>query len=181
MQKTGQKRTAGRPPKFDERRRPVTVTLPQRVLDTLESVDADRARAIVRVTETAVGSNKAEQSLVELVEIGPRQCILVVGRSRQLQKIPWLKLVEIAPARNLLIIPPGTPIETLEVSLSDLAEDAPGNTWEGRMLTELRLLIGRMRREKRISKGEIIFFSTPPTARKETRPQVKLSSHPPSM
>jgi hypothetical protein len=43
----------GRRPKFRGPRRPVTVTLPERTLATLAAIDADRARAIVKVTETA--------------------------------------------------------------------------------------------------------------------------------
>jgi hypothetical protein len=155
----------GRPPKFNEIRRPVTVTLPQRILDLLAAVDGDRARAIARVTETAVGTDQPEHRQVELVEIGPEQCIMVVHQSEHLRKIPWLKLVEIAPARNLLIIPPGTPIETLEVSLSDLIEDAPTEAKERSMLIELRSLISRLRREGKITKGEIIFFAMKPTIR----------------
>jgi len=105
----------------------VTVTLPVRVLDLLAEVDDDRARAIARVTEVAVGRDRPKEKRVELVEIAPNRCVIVVGQSEYLRKISWLKLVDISPARNLLIIPPGTPIETLEVSLLDLIEDVPAD------------------------------------------------------
>lgn len=169
MKKATTNRPAGgRPPKFNEVRRPVTVTLPQRILDLLAAVDGDRARAIARVTETAVGTDRPEQRRVELVEIGPEQCVVVVNQNEPLRGIPWLKLVEIAPARNLLIIPPGTPIEMLEVSLSDLIEDAQTQAKEKSMLIELRSLVSRLRREGKITKGEIIFFATQPTVRLST-------------
>ena len=44
------KRT-GRPAKFAEPSRPVTVTLPERILDLLAAVDSDRAQAIVKTVE----------------------------------------------------------------------------------------------------------------------------------
>jgi hypothetical protein len=171
MKKATTNRSAGgRPPKFNEVRRPVTVTLPQRILDLLAAVDEDRARAIARVTETAVGTDRPEYRQIELIEIGPEQCVVVVNQSEHLRKIPWLKLVEIAPARNLLIIPLGTPIETLEVSLSDLIENIPADARERAILIELRFLINRLRRAEKITKGEIIFFATKPTVRQASPP-----------
>jgi len=164
------KTTCGRPPKFNEERRPVTVTLPKRILELLAAVDGDRARAIARVTETAVGTDRPEQRRVELLEIGPEQCVLVVGQSEHLRSISWLRLVEIAPARNLLIIPPGTPIETLEIALLDLLENAVIAPGEESMLQELRRLISRLRKANRITKGELIFFATKPTPRPSTAP-----------
>lgn len=164
MHKTSSNKSgAGRPPKFNEVSRPVTVTLPQRILDLLAEVDDDRARAIARVTEAAVGRDRPELRQVELVEIAPGRCVVVVSQSEYLRKIPWLRLVEISPARNLLIIPPGTPIETLEVSILDLIEDAATDAKAVVMLKQLRSIVSRLRREDRITKGEIIFFSTRPT------------------
>jgi hypothetical protein len=153
---------AGRPPKFNEVRRPVTVTLPERILDLLAEVDADRARAIAKVTEAAVGRDRPENRQVELVEIAPGRCVVVVSQSEYLRKIPWLKLAEISPARNLLIIPPGTPIETLEVSILDLIEDEATDPKAVTMLKQLRSTLSRLRREGRVTKGEIIFFTTRP-------------------
>jgi hypothetical protein len=165
MEKASSSRAgAGRPPKFNEVRRPVTVTLPQRILDLLGQVDADRARAIAKVTEAAVGRDRPENRQVELVEIAPGRCVVVVSQSEYLRRIPWLKLVEISPARNLLIIPSGTPIETLEVSLLDLIEDAAPDFQEVAMLKQLRVTLSRLRREGRVTKGEIIFFATQPLA-----------------
>src|SRR5215471_1223002 len=96
----------GRPAKFSEPSRPVTVTLPERVLGSLARIDADRARAIVKATESVM--RKSIEG-VELVEVAPGLGVIVVGPSDFLRKIDWLQLVEIAPARYLLSIPPGTP------------------------------------------------------------------------
>ncbi len=140
----------------------MTVTLPQRILDLLGQVDSDRARAIAKVTEAAVGRDRPENRQMEMVEIAPGRCVLVVSQSEYLRRIPWLKLVEISPARNLLIIPPGTPIETLEVSLMDMIEDTGTDPKAVAMLKQLRTTLSRLRREGRVTKGEIIFFTTRP-------------------
>ena len=46
MKSRVEKHPGGRPAKFAEPSRPVTVTLPERVLQLLAAVDADRAKAI---------------------------------------------------------------------------------------------------------------------------------------
>ena len=58
------KSAGGRPPKFDEPRRPVTVTLPKRTLSALAALDADRARAIVKLVDAALSSKKNGAKLV---------------------------------------------------------------------------------------------------------------------
>ncbi|MEI8120565.1 MAG: hypothetical protein WCI20_00825 [bacterium] len=151
------KRGGGRPPKFREVRRPVTVTLPERTLKQLESVNADRARAIVKCVEAAVGTELSSRKCVELVEVFPGKALIVVGSQRSLNQIEWLNLVEIAPARFLLILPSGTPIEGLEVALRDLLESIdPGEEHEKDLLQQLYELMVLQRRKKTISKGELV-------------------------
>ena len=94
-----QKQGGGRPPKFREPRRPVTMTLPERILDQLTEIDQDRTRAVVKVTEAVVGTGDGRFKPVELIEMSPGRSLIVVGPSKTLRKIPWLKLIEIARAR----------------------------------------------------------------------------------
>jgi hypothetical protein len=155
------KRTSGRPPKFNEPRRPVTVTLPERILRQLDAFNGDRAQAIVKVTEAVAAGNGSGGKLVELVEVAPGRSVIIVGPCSSLRRIPWLQLVETAPGRNLLIIPSGTAVESLEVAILDLLENTPaGATEERQLLTELRTRLGELRRQHRISKAEIIFFDS---------------------
>jgi len=157
------KRTAGgRPPKFHEPRRPVTVTLPDRTLSQLAAIDADRARAIVKITDALVEGSRRQLRPVELVEMAPGKCLIVVGPSQSLKRIPWLKLIEIAPARYLLTIPSGTAVESLEVALSDLLKDSEmqHNERERIILQELMNLIGHERRIERMSKAEVLIINT---------------------
>ena len=151
--------SAGRPPKFRETTRPVTVTLPMRILQQLGAVNPDRAQAIVRVTEAVTGGGHRRFKPVELVEVSPGKAIIVVGPCASLRAIGWLQLVEIARGRSLLVIPSGTAVDALEVAIMDLLD--PTNSIgedERSLLTELRDQLVRLRRGHRISKAEIILF-----------------------
>jgi len=156
------KSTVGRPPKFSEPRRPVTVTLPERILAQLAAINADRARAIVKVTDAVVGGNRHRFRPVELVKMSPGQSLIVVGPSQALNSISFLKLIEIAPARYLLTIPPGTAVESLEVVLRDMLHDPNVNhdKREHAILLELMNLIGHQRRTKHMSKAEILIINS---------------------
>jgi hypothetical protein len=162
------RRPAGRPPKFAEARRPVTVTLPERTLRQLEALDADRARAIVKAAEaTAAAGGRGQSPSVRLVEVEPGTAIIVVGPSRTLRRMELLRLVEVAPSRYLLALPPGTPTESIEVALLDALESlAPDETAERLLLNELRAGLRDLRHRRVMSKAEIIFVATERGARR---------------
>lgn len=162
MQTTKKRDHGGRPPKFNEPCRPVTVTLPKRILAQLEAIDADRACALVKVTDAVAGSRGNRFRPVELVEMAPGKSLVVVGPSQALRQISGLKLIEIAPARYLLTLPSGMPCESLEVALSDLLKepDTQHNEREQLMVQELMNLIGHQRRTRRLSKAEILIINS---------------------
>lgn len=153
-------KAGGRPPKFNEPRHPITVTLPERTLRQLSALGPDRARAIVKVTDAVVGTNESGPKPVELVEIAPGKAVIVVGPCESLMQVTWLRLAEIAPGRNLLIIPSGTAVDSLEVAILDLLDglSAQDDDRERALLEELRMRLGALRRQGRISKAEIILF-----------------------
>jgi hypothetical protein len=155
------KNKMGRPPKFRGPRRPVTVTLPENTLAQLASIDPDRARAIVKITDAAIPPDVKRQKLVELVEVAPGLAIVIVGASHLLQRIKWLRLVEVAPMRYLLSIPLGTSIDSLELAVIELLEEA--KTYDDRersLLQQLRDLMRKIRRRGDFSKAEILFVDT---------------------
>jgi len=158
----GERNRGGRPPKFREPRRPVTLTLPERTLRLLAAVDKDRARAVVKVTDAALAPTDTPQSkLVDVVEVMPGVGIILVGASRCLRQIPWLRLVEVAPARFLLSIPSGTPVDSLEIALDDLREAVPpADARERAILEQLHALIRTLRRGRSVSKAEMLFVDT---------------------
>jgi hypothetical protein len=150
----------GRPPKFKEPSGPVTVTLPKRTLDQLRSIDDDRAIAIVKAVDAAVGSGRGHALQIEVIEVAAGAGVVVIPANRSLHTIPWLKTIEVAPGRYLLTIVSGTSIEKLEIALLDLIENArklaPD---EVPMLDALQEKIRQLRRGEKISKAEILFVA----------------------
>jgi len=76
--------------------------LPETALGQLAAIDSDCAAATVKATKAALLLEEKRQNPVELVEVLPGLSIIVIGPSRYLQKISWLRLVELAPLRFLL-------------------------------------------------------------------------------
>ena len=149
----------GRPPKFNEASRPVTVTLPERTLQQLAAIHGDRARAIVKAAATTTRIHSRKASPVAVVEAFHGQELIVVGPSQSLRQIKWLRLAEVAPSRFLLVIPSGTMIETLEVAVSDLFDLLPpSETYERGLLAELLRILRLRRRQKNVTKAEILLL-----------------------
>ena len=154
----------GRPPKFDEPRRPITLTLPERTIRQLAAIDGDRARAIVKAADFVILGKDQNRKPVEIVEVAPGKGIILVGPSRCLRQIPWLHLAEITPERYLLTVTPGTAVESLEVALHDLLEELPHEEEHERLiLRQLLTHLRTVRRDQSLSKAEmlLISFETP--------------------
>ena len=151
----------GRPPKFKEPRRPVTVTLPESTLVRLAAIDADRARAIVKATNAAMPVDAKGRKAVEIIEVVPGLGIIIVGPSRYLQKIKWLRLIELAPTRFLLTVPTGTAVDSLELAVVDLLENVkPHEEWETSVLEALRDTMRHVRLAGQLTKAELLFVDT---------------------
>jgi hypothetical protein len=151
----------GRPPKFQEPRRPITVTLPESTLAKLAAINPDRAQAIVKATDATMPRDASGHKQVELVEVLPGLGVIIVGPSRYLQKIKWLRLVEVAPMRYLLVVPSGTAIDSLEVAIIDLLENLEqGEEWEKATLEQLRDMMRSLRLGGKLSKAELLFIDT---------------------
>lgn len=161
MESTEKKNVGGRPPKFAESRRPITVTLPDRILQKLEAVNHDRSRSIVKCVEAVTGEGDRPLKPVELIEVSPGKALIVVRPSKSLAQIKWLRLVEISPARYLLVLPTGTQVEVLEVAIHDLLDDLGPDSDERNLLMELQNIIGHQRRQRSISKAELLFVDVP--------------------
>ena len=137
----------GRPAKFDEPSKPVTMTLPLRILDRLSEIGDDRARAVVKAVEAALGGGgKTAPAPVEELAVSDDEALLVVARSRLLASVPWLTMIEIAPGRHLVSLREGVPVEKLEVALEDLLD---GGKARGAERDVLRTLLERIRTPRR--------------------------------
>lgn len=147
----------GRPPKFDEPCSQVTVTLPERILQALQQMDADRAKAIVRCVETVLATGPEHTSGVEFVKVTDEHQLMVFGPCRVLAAIPWLRMVEITPSRYLLAVPSGTAVAELEVALLDLIDTLPDEQEADKaMLTEIREQLAHHRRMSLVNPMEIL-------------------------
>jgi hypothetical protein len=150
-------RKRGRPPKFQQRGRPITVTLPETTLAHLAALDPDRSRAIVKAADAAMSTQQDGLCLPELVEVAPGVRVILIGPTRSLRQIDWLRLFEVAPFRYLLIIPSGTSVDSLELAVIDLLENLPeDDPTERDTLEKLRRLIGTLRRGAEVSKAELL-------------------------
>lgn len=159
MKSSNVKNPGGRPAKFTEPSRPITVTLPERILNLLKTVNSDRAKAITAVVENQLGfTNEAKHPVVSL-KVSPGTAIILTGHSDYLKRIPWLRLIEVSPARNLISIQSGTSIESMELALHDLIEEIPQTEKQEREILELLLrYIRTSRRSRKSIKEEILFI-----------------------
>lgn len=152
------KKGSGRPPKFDEPSRPVTLTLPESTLRELEHVDPDRGRAIVKLTKSALGNEGAAPPLVEILEMTANTGLIVIGRSDALRQIPFLHAVEVAPGRYLLALDSGHDFKSLEIAINDVLEAAPEHEKREReLIVQLLQHIKRLRKTERLSMAQILF------------------------
>jgi len=147
----------GRPRKFTEASRPITITLPEKTLRGLERIDPDRGRAIVKVTERALNEDGQPRPMVEVVEVDKKVGLVIVGPSQALRRIPFLRLVEVAPSRFVLALEAGKGFNALELSINDLLEDLPADhSQERQLITELQAHIRNLRRADRVSLANIL-------------------------
>lgn len=149
------------PQKPDEMKRVVTLPLPEKTLQLLETLDQDLTRAIMKAADIAIQKTFPHASSFEVVKVAPRKSVFIVGPDTLLAEIPWLNLVEIAPGRNLITIASGTSLESLEIAILKLIENiSPDLSTERNLLNEFRKYVGRLRRNKQMSFVEIMIVDT---------------------
>jgi hypothetical protein len=154
--------SGGRPPKFDEPSRPITLTLPERTIADLRRIHADRGRAIVKLTKWALRLEESDPPLVEVIEMAASIGLLVVGPSASLRRISFLHMVEVAPARFLLGLAPGNDFLSLEIAIQDLLEEGPEDEGERKMLSQLLENVKTMRKGDLLSMAEFVFVRLDP-------------------
>ena len=155
------KQNNNKPPKSDEIKRVVTLTLPEKTLQLLETLDQDLTQAIVKLADMGVQKAFPKGSSFEIVKVAPRKSVFIVGSDTQLARIPWLKLVEVAPGRNLITIPSGTSLEAIEVAILELIEKVSLDaSMERKLLDEFSKYVGRLRRYNKMSRVEIMIVDT---------------------
>ena len=109
----------------------------------------------------ALAPGSSPEAPVALIRVAPGTEVILVTHSDHLKRIPWLRLVEIAPARFLLSMPSGTAVEALEVALTDLLQEVgPEEARERALLESLRAHLSQLRRDQSMTKAEILIVDS---------------------
>ncbi|WP_181707060.1 hypothetical protein [Chthonobacter rhizosphaerae] len=149
-------RSSGRPRKFHEPSRVVTITLPEATLEKLAAINEDRARAIVHAADVASTGNGQDEG-VRVTKVGPGVGMLTVPHCPSLQSIPGLDLVQILPSRFLIVVTSGTNASTLELAILDGLDDLPADNIRDReILADLLKYLRTFRRSEKVSTAEVI-------------------------
>ena len=110
----------GRPRKFTVPSRPVTVTLPEHVLEALTAIDADLGRAIVRLAQPVLAGRP--HAPAELATFG-RHSVIVVHPSRTLERRTGVELLHLPDGRALISFDQTCTVPALELLIKDALED----------------------------------------------------------
>ena len=110
----------GRPRKFTAPARPVTITLPDHVLDALSTLDRDLGRAIVRLAQPLL--NDRPHPPAEIATFG-RHSVIVIHPSRTLEKRTGIELIHLPDGRALISFDRSRTIPGLELQIADALED----------------------------------------------------------
>ena len=110
----------GRPRKFTAPARPVTITLPEHVLDALATLDPDLGRAIVRLAQPLLGERPHPPA--ELATFG-RHSVIVVTPSRTLELRTGIELIHLPDGRALISFDRSKTIPGLELVIADALDD----------------------------------------------------------
>lgn len=138
----------GRPRKFGRPAEPVTITLPDDVVQALRAVDPDLSRAIVRLAEGPRASLVARPA-VELTHYG-HSAVIVVTPLKAIRRLAGVALVPLPDGRALISLDQQVGVAEFEVMVGD-ALDADGIAPPERAVLEsLRDILREARRSRRV-------------------------------
>jgi hypothetical protein len=110
-------RRRGRPQKFGRPSELVPLTLPTDVVSGLRRIDADLARAIVHLFETAPAWQESVMD-VELVSFADRRCLIVINAA-VIRNLPGVDIIRLEGHRAFLALAPGSSVNNLELAVVD--------------------------------------------------------------
>src|SRR5690349_1641572 len=118
----------GRPPKFGRRARPVTITLPEDLVERLKAQHLDLGRAIVELFESG-GKPAVTDAPVQLAEFG-RGALILVPPASALRRLAGVELIPLSNGRALIALDQPMSPSDLELTLHDALADqalSPGD------------------------------------------------------
>lgn len=138
----------GRPRKFAEPSRAVTLTLPEAVITTLTAIDQDLSRAVARLAQPEVA--KLPHPPAEVVAFGQR-AVIVVTPTRTLEQRTGVVLVPLPDGRALISFDGAMTPEGLELLIQDALDDHDLPDADGRVFEEVRSVLKRARQGDGVS------------------------------
>jgi hypothetical protein len=138
----------GRPRKFVEASRAVTLTLPESVLAALSAIDHDLSRAVVRVTQPEVA--KRPHPPAEVTMFG-RRGVIVIHPSRTLEEQTGIMLVPLSDGRALISFDDSMTAAGLELLIQDALEARKLPETDARIFEHIREILKAARHSKTIT------------------------------
>jgi hypothetical protein len=157
----------GRPRKFMQPSRAVTLTLPENVIAALEAVDNDLSRAVVRVSQREM--TKRPHPAAELAVFG-RFAVIVVNPTRTLEQRTGVLLVPLSDGRALISFDETMTAARLELKIEDELEDRALPSEDALVFASIRELLRETRRSKSVSLTQRNIIVLEFTGRKTKRP-----------
>jgi hypothetical protein len=158
------RRRPGRPRKFAAPSRALTVTLPEKVLDSLALIDPDVSRAIARLAERHHRPSDARPA-AELAVYG-RRAVITVRPTPTLEQRTGIQLVPLPDGRALISFDQPKTIEELELLLYDALDAAELAADDRKVFEEIGSILREARRSRdvRLLRRSIIVLELPRSA-----------------
>jgi hypothetical protein len=138
----------GRPRKFAQPSRAVSLTLPDAVISALREVDPDLGLAVVRLAQPEV--RKRPRLPVELFCFGHR-AVIVVTPTRTLERRTGVTLVPLTDGRALISFDESITPAMLELRIEDVLDEADLPAKDAEIFTGILELLREARRSKSVN------------------------------
>jgi len=163
------RRPRGRPRKFDEPTRVVSLTLPESVIASLSGVHADLGHAVTRLARK-VGKHMPGRKPAELVMFG-RRATISVRPTRSLARRLQVELVPMPDGRALIVFNAPHTVAEFELRLHDALDDATIADEDREACEAMRSILRDARRSDDVAlatRNIIVLESVPAGRRKAT-------------
>lgn len=160
------RRGRGRPRKFDEPTRVVSLTLPESVIGSLSRLHQDLGHAVAGLIQGR--STPTERPAAELVTFGHR-AVISVRPSRALERQLQVSLVPLPDGRALIAFDTPQSVAELELRIHDALEDGLIDAEDRPTFEGIRAILRDARRSEEVllvPRNIIVLESRPGTRRK---------------
>lgn len=143
------RRGRGRPRKFPEASRTVTLTLPESVIATLSAIHHDLSRAVVGLTRRDTRDMRANRKAADLLVFG-RRAVITVRPTPSLEQA-GVQLVPLPDGRALIAFDDATSLSALQLSMADALDDGSLSTEEKAVYEKMSEILREARQSGDIS------------------------------